>query len=95
MFASEIEWTYPSVEKSNTGGTRVALRKKLKSKHLDFEDKYIKESKNQKKRTTNYDNYCNMEESSTRAQERHAPVDHKRDSKRCPQGMSLPQGQQG
>ena len=48
MIASEIEWTYPSSEKGNTS-ERGSLRKKVKSRHLDFEDKYMKSSNNLKR----------------------------------------------
>ena len=48
MIMSEIEWMYPSSKKGNTS-EKGSLRKKVKSRHLDFEDKYMKSSNNLKR----------------------------------------------
>nr|CAG8653585.1 14447_t:CDS:2 [Entrophospora candida] len=68
IIASDIEWTYQSVEKATADeGSKGSWRKNLKSKRLDFEDKYVKASGNQKKRPANYhyDDY-NRESSTSR-----------------------------
>jgi len=53
IIANEIEWTYPGVEKKNGNDEAKSPRKKLKSKHLDFEEKIISSSSN-KRRSVNY-----------------------------------------
>ena len=53
IIANEIEWTYPSIEKKNGNDEAKSPRKKLKSKHLDFEEKIISSSSN-KRRSVNY-----------------------------------------
>ena len=52
VFANEIEWTYPSVEKTNNNDEKKSPRKALKSKHLDFEEQLM--SSNSKRKTTNH-----------------------------------------
>ena len=52
VFANEIEWTYPSVEKTNNNDEKKSPRKALKSKHLDFEEQFM--SSNSKGKTTNH-----------------------------------------
>src|SRR5207248_11087397 len=49
----EIEWNYPSIEKKNGNGESKSPRKKLKSKHLDFDENIISTSSN-KRRSVNY-----------------------------------------
>jgi hypothetical protein len=78
IIASDIEWTYPAIERATTttGEDKESWRKKVKSKRLDFEEKYVKGSSNQKRRPANYhyDDYENNGESSTSAQKRGAPT---------------------
>lgn len=88
MIASEIEWTYQSIEKANVDGKKGSLRKKLKSNHLSFEEKYINEANNQKKRK--FINYADtQEESSASAQKKDSVnVDHNALEKEFPRSVS-------
>ena len=46
VFANEIEWTYPRVEKTNNNDDKKSPRKALKSKHLDFEEQFMSSNSN-------------------------------------------------
>jgi hypothetical protein len=41
IIANEIEWTYPNVEKAANCDKKKSPHKELKSKNLDFEEKFI------------------------------------------------------
>jgi len=64
MIMSEIEWMYPSSKKGNTSEKR-SLCKKVRLRHLDFEDKYMKSSNNLKRKSMNYNNSYNGKSSTS------------------------------
>ena len=49
IIANKIEWTYPNVEKAINGDGKRSPHKELKSKHLDFEEKFITFNNNKRR----------------------------------------------